>query len=263
MQAGSINNMPGNDDIPEIANEIEVVAARTRKRKHDKENWIRNVRKCKRAGGEEYINSIGNPVKAVELTAACNCKRRCCEKVGGESIKDLFTGFYALKDKDKQDAYLFSLISKSPVLRQRQRTGTGVPRSSSFYYKVKTASGDIPVCKKAFTSIFGITMGRVGRLCEHMSSGSVLPPTDMRGKHNSHYTVPEEEHRRVCQHIRSFPPRQSHYSRHDNHNKQYLSENLNIKRMYSLYLQKHEPEQFERITAGLSFTGTVKESYYR
>jgi len=248
---------------PVLAAEVEVVSTTTRKRLRNEGSWTRNVRRNKRAKGEGYVGGTGKVVPDRISQATCSCKRKCCEKVGSEAIESLFSGFYRLESKDKQDAYLFSLITNSPVARQRPRTTTATPRSASFYYRVKTATGDVVVCKQAFVSIFGITVGRVRRLCEWTTSGQLTPPTDKRGKHGNHYKIPEEIHTQVCNHIESFPPRESHYSRHDNTNKRFLSENLNIMRMYMLYLEKHEPEQVERIEAKVPFTGVVKEHYYR
>ena len=96
-----------------------------------------------------------------------------------------------------------------------------------------------------------------------MSSGQVMPPVDKRAKHENHHKIPEQIHKQVCDHIESFLPQESHYSREDNRNKTYLLERLNIRKMYILYLQKYEPEQVERIEAGVPFSGVVKECYYR
>ena len=96
-----------------------------------------------------------------------------------------------------------------------------------------------------------------------MSSGQVIPPVDKRGMHENHHKIPDQIHKQVCEHIESFPPQESHYSRHDNQNKKYLPERLNIRKMYLLYLQKYEPELVEMIEAGLPFSGVVKECYYR
>jgi len=202
-------------------------------------------------------------VSELEQNATCHCKRKCCDKLGQDVINSLFTGFYELESKDKQDAYLFSLISLSLVVRQRPRTATSTPRTATIHYRVKTPIWDVVVCKQAFVSVFGIGIGRVRRLAELATSGQVTPPTDKRGKHGKQYKIPQNIHAQVCGHIESFPPRESHYSRHDNSNKKYLSENLNIRRMYLLYLEKYEPEQVERIEAKAEFTGVVKESYYR
>lgn len=46
-------------------------------------------------------------------------------------------------------------------------------------------------------------------------------------------------------HINRFPRCQSHYSRSDNSNVKYLSPELNISKVYKLYLEKNEPEKFK------------------
>lgn len=111
--------------------------------------------------------------------------------------------------------------------------------------------------------LYGITAKRLRRLCEHASSGYSTPPTDKRGKHNSHHRINSDLVKQVKNHIESFPAQESHYSRSDNHGKLFLSENLSIRRMYHLYLELYEPEQHERISQGLPFSGKVKEHFYR
>ena len=211
-----------------------------------------------------YVNTKQQVVAVKTVGQPCTCKRKCFEKVGENEVKDIFEGFLQLSDKDKQDAYLFSLISCSPIQRQRPRCQEStVERSSAYYYRVKGDHNDIVVCKQAFISIHGISAKRVRRLCEHASSGSSTPPTDKRGKHNNHYSMDSSIVKQVENHIESFPSQESHYSRFDNNHKRYLSENLNIRRMYHLYLEKYEPEQLERIQQGLPFNGVVKEHFYR
>ena len=63
--------------------------------------------------GPVYTNRSGNQVPAVLSRASCKCKRKCCDKLGNAAIQGLFSGFYELKSKDNEDAYLFSLISLS------------------------------------------------------------------------------------------------------------------------------------------------------
>ena len=47
-------------------------------------------------------------------------------------------------------------------------------------------------------------------------------------------------------HIKSFPRQTSHYSRQDTPLKRFLNPDLNVSRMYYLYLEAHEPEVVER-----------------
>ena len=108
-----------------------------------------------------------------------------------------------------------------------------------------------------------LTAKRLRRLCEHAASGSSTPPTDKRGKHNNHHCIDSDLVKQVKNHIESFPAQESHYSHSDNHGKLFLSENLSIRRMYHLYLEMFEPEQYGRIQQGLPFSGKVKEHFYR
>jgi len=43
----------------------------------------------------------------------------------------------------------------------------------------------------------------------------------------------------------SFPAKQSHYSRHDNPGRLYLSLDLSIARMYQMFLVKHDPQLYD------------------
>lgn len=61
------------------------------------------------------------------------------------------------------------------------------------------------------------------------------PGDDKGGKKIPASKTPDEKMELVRGHILSFPSYQSHYTRTLNPNRQYLSENLNIRLMYNLY----------------------------
>ena len=58
---------------------------------------------------------------------------------------------------------------------------------------------------------------------------------DKRGRHEPGNKTPEEAICYVKQHIASFPQYESHYSRTDNPNRKYLSPDLTVSKMYSMY----------------------------
>lgn len=62
--------------------------------------------------------------------------------------------------------------------------------------------------------------------------------TDQRGKHEPGNKISEDMLESVRCHIRSFPTFRSHYSRKDAPHKKYLSPDLNVGKMYSLYVIK-------------------------
>lgn len=99
------------------------------------------------------------------------------------------------------------------------------------------------VYQKAFLLIHGFGKRRLEILHKKMPVGSAVPEADRRGKHNSRpHKVSEEHHQKVRDHIMSFPTRQSHYSRHDNHGRLYLAPELSIPRLYQMFLAEHDPE---------------------
>ena len=273
QEAESISNteeqfVEAEEETCEAIGREEVVKSKNvRKRVRDESLWQRNSNKKKRACGEEYVSTANTVVPARAVGEPCSCRRKCFDKVGISLIQKIYDGFSKLADKDKQDAYLFSLISATPVARHRPRSNSSRNhcRSKSYYYRVKAIDPerDVVVCKRAFLSIHGITEKRLRRLCDHVSMGECTPPTDKRGKHKNHPQIDNDTVQKIRSHIESFPTQESHYSRSDNRDKRFLPEALNIRRMYNLYLEKHEPDQLERIQQGLPFTGVVKEHFYR
>lgn len=111
-----------------------------KKRKIRKSLWQRNVRKAKRTAGARYKNTKGEEVAEKHMGAGCNCKNRCFEKVGEECCKKIFSDFYLMSSKDLQDSYLYGLLKRVDVSRQRPRSGEGKPKSSTFSYEVKIIS---------------------------------------------------------------------------------------------------------------------------
>ncbi|KAL5239056.1 hypothetical protein ACI65C_006466 [Semiaphis heraclei] len=63
-------------------------------------------------------------------------------------------------------------------------------------------------------------------------------------------------------HIKSFPARESHYSRKDNNGVIYLSPDLNISKMYNMYLEKHEPGYLVANRQDQTVQPIVKYAYF-
>ena len=81
------------------------------------------------------------------------------------------------------------------------------------------------MCQKAFGSLHGITRGRTIGVAGRVAN-SITSPQDMRGRHNNRpKRIPEVVRHQIKDHIKSFPSKQSHYSRKDTARK-YLSAEL-------------------------------------
>src|SRR5258705_288220 len=108
---------------------------------------------------------------------------------------------------------------------------------AAFSYKIRIGEREIPVCRSAFLSVHGIKRGRIRRIQQHMVTYGTSPK-DQRGRHGN---VPKrssaEDIAAIKQHIKTFPARQSHYSRRDNPHRLYLSEDLSIKQMHKLFVE--------------------------
>lgn len=126
------------------------------------------------------------------------------------------------------------MIEKAPVKKHRPRKEDSVPREYAFKYFIDIPREKQAVCKKAFISIYGISEGRVRRLCNLYSQS--LTPHDKRGKHPKANTTPPEVLRKIHDHILSFPRKQTHYS---GRTIEYLDARLDIKTMFSLFKSKY------------------------
>lgn len=94
------------------------------------------------------------------------------------------------------------------------------------------------MCKNAFISIYGVTRGKVDYLLSNMKKTG-QPHVDSRGKHhNRSHKLSNETVETIRNHIKSFKGRGSHYSL-ANTKKVYLSDDLNISKMFSLFKKSH------------------------
>ena len=119
----------------------------------------------------------------------------------------------------------------------------------------------VQVCKKSFCDLHAIGKRRVENLIDKLVN-EVFMGGDERGKHSSRpHAIPD-----VCEHIRSIPRRQSHYSRTSSRKKEYLPEQLSIARLYHMYLDKYEARAKESGTdiqvCPLSFTFVHSLPYF-
>lgn len=69
-----------------------------------------------------------------------------------------------------------------------------------------------------------------------------IPDTDNSSSSEESTSVNKIDDSDVINHIQSFPAYQSHYSRRDNPGRKYLNPDLNIRKMYDLYVEKCQQE---------------------
>ena len=241
--------------VGEPSNEVEVVVGgrRGRKRIRNPANWTK-----------KHVKKTGLRQNAPQLGVNDLIQRHCCKKV---CIQQLTLEYAAsLRERfstltyEEQNLYLSGMVVKketkksagharkeSPTVgKNGKRVGRPRAEESSFSveYQIQNHKGlRQKVCQKAFIMIHGFGKRRLEILRKKMGTGSIIPEPDYRGKHTSRpKKVPEEMCQKVREHIMSFPTRQSHYSRHKNSNRLYLSPSLSIEKMYQQFLAKYDPE---------------------
>ncbi|CAG4950209.1 unnamed protein product [Parnassius apollo] len=204
--------------------------------------WKRNVIKKSIATGKGYLNYKGREIGERKTGPDCCCKKyKCFVQINEEDRKLILENFNKLEETYVQTVYLGGLIKTENVEKERSKTGTGKKRSCSHKYYIKLGNRNIQICRNGFASIHGISKKRVDNVAKEYRDPTVTTPAQSnRGKHqNRPNRIPSEWVSKVDSHIRSFPRRESHYGKNKS-SRYYLSPELNIKRMYELYLKKHE-----------------------
>lgn len=159
----------------------------------------------------------------------CKCNLKCFNNVTDKQRLILLNIFNEIGNKDMQDTFLSGLIEIKDIIRRRPITNEKPNRSVACSYKVRLDGfNEIKVCKNAFCSIFGIGKAVVERLIIQTKQNNPSPK-DMRGK----YLVRPNKISdmilfQLKTNIQSFPKQVSHYSRHDNNQKRFLSAELSI-----------------------------------
>ena len=109
-------------------------------------------------------------------------------------------------------------------------------------------------------SIFSIGKTRFERL----RTNTMVPSFSKRGLHGNQPRKDDTILEQIKSHIQSFPRRTSHYSRNKNAGKVYLHEDLNINRMWRLYLENNEPLQYDILKLGSGqINPCVKYEFYK
>jgi len=193
----------------------------------------------------------------------CKCSRNCFLKLSDEEKHKTIEILNTIGSKEKQDTYICGLLNVQKIVRRRMMSGSGSNRACACKYKIRIDIREVDVCKKAFCSLLGIGKSRVERLIKKIRSNE-FSPVDARGKHtNRPNKLPDDILFKIHTHIESFPKRSSHYSRYDNNNIKYLSSDLNVSKMYRLYLQMHEKDEYDKFEKGdPTCKPIVKYKYY-
>lgn len=103
-------------------------------------------------------------------------------------------------------------------------------------YSFNVGGNPVKVCKKCVLATLGISETFANHAFKNQQGG-VYVGEDRRGKHAPHNKKTKTALDWVRKHIESFPVVDGHYTRKDSSRK-YLGADLNIMRMYQLYVEQ-------------------------
>ena len=145
--------------------------------------------------------------------------------------KVFFNAFYKLQSHELQWQYITRRIISNPIKRLTLERKNN--RTQTLKYSFPLDGCDIPVCKIYFLNTLKISEQIVYTALEKIKKDQSL--TDERGTHlNRPHKMSVTTKKNIMMHINLFPAVDSHYVRKDS-KRQYLSEQLNISKMYRLY----------------------------
>lgn len=206
---------------------------RTRKRQSNPNMWKKNIRKALRNTGKEYISpSTKKTVEAkfVKPSNCTNCRYKCAENVTESIRENLFESFYdqSMTYERKRDFICRHVLVKATSKRYAK---TYKHNSRSYFLPVGNTLQR--VCKQFFLRTLDVSDKMIRCTLARKVHGS-FEGTDRRGKHTPVNKTPEDKTNYIKSHIESFPVMQSHYKRKDTQ-RQFLSQDLSINKMYELY----------------------------
>lgn len=164
------------------------------------------------------------------------------ETISEDNIQSSIRFINNFDSKNAQDTYLQALIEKQEIHRKRPRSEVPKNRQFTFKYHIKIEGAKLKVCKKAFSSIHGISEKQVRRLCILLKINE--QPIDHRGKSQGSRSnaISGDTLSKIREHIESFPVKCVHYYNKDA-SAYYLDEKLNVKTMHAFYKQKYPDHQ--------------------
>jgi hypothetical protein len=197
---------------------------RQRAKKADPSKWKRNNRQR----------------KAPKDIGPCACALKCFLQVRA-SARDETRRMFQAKSRSEQQNYLAGLID---VNRRKARRGPAMSirrreaRKFECVYFLMVGAQRSHVCKHAFKSILGVQDTRLRNLNKKRLTKACIED-DGRGKHAGHRRIAAAVTEQIDAHISSFPTEPSHYVLH--RVEEFLDMELSVRKMWHLYLEKHEP----------------------
>ncbi|CAG9782066.1 unnamed protein product [Diatraea saccharalis] len=204
----------------------------TRKRKQNTNEWQDKKNKLLKNSGQSYTGVRSKKVyPSKSIRDSCNCKKKCCEKFNEESRKAIFESYWRIGDHEGQWQYILRYIIVNNI--KRMQIERKANRLQTITYFLPLNGSKEQVCKSFFLNTLSISERSVYTAIEKSKNDE-----NIKDKRGTHHNRPRKmniwtEHS-ILTHIKLFPVVESHYTRKQS-KRLYLSENLNVSKMYRLY----------------------------
>ncbi|KAG1656357.1 hypothetical protein GQR58_024008 [Nymphon striatum] len=193
-----------------------------------------------------------------QLLPACspNCKFKCGEKFDKAYRKEINTRFWTLNFSERRQ-WLDSHINLNQIKR-RTTTSDTVKRNVSLTFSLPTLDGSKQkVCKKMLLATLGFrTDGIITEFVKAKQNPkqTISPTRDNRGRN-----IPPNKKDRdlIAEHINSYHPFVSHYTRENAPNRRYLGAHLTVRTMYNDYCYVNKNSEIVERTAASERVGQV------
>lgn len=226
-------------DVSSARSEGNATNKRFKKRSRRVLKWSDVKRKCLTNLGKSYITKKGKLVDRKVMGNTCCCRNKCGEKITESDRLECFTRFWNLGNKEKQWLFILKYVLKERKKRCLNSSSNRRQYTYKYSLPLKSQSTDlectrVAICKTLFLNTLAVGERTVKTAFQKFNGVANFEP-DNRGRHANHKIVINDVMvKSVCDHVNSFVPVESHFTRQDS-SKLYLDGSLTINRMFQLY----------------------------
>ncbi|XP_026727284.1 uncharacterized protein LOC113493484 [Trichoplusia ni] len=242
LTQNSLEFEPSNSDEPSTSHNEK---KRTRKRAMNEDQWSSKKNKLLKNAGQAYEgchNKNKYPQKV--MGPVCSCKMNCGSKFTSSERQDLFDKFYKLSDRERQWMYIIRHTKTENIKRMTLERKNNRTQTIKYFFSLNNV--EFLVCKRFFLNTLKVNEQMVYTAIEKFKLDEGI--TDLRGKHtNRPRKMSSSTESSIEKHISLFPKVESHYTRKSS-TRQYLSQDLNISKMYRLYTEWFPQQNYVEVT---------------
>ncbi|KAI8435869.1 hypothetical protein MSG28_004078 [Choristoneura fumiferana] len=242
-----------------------------KKRKRCEDKWRDTKRKLLLNSGQEYMTRKGKVKEEKKLKPVCRstCKLKCYDKFDTDTRQRILTNFWKLGDHTQQWEYINKFTERQQKKSVTTEGSSRRQHTTKYFLPLSLPSNvsdqqclpydPVQVCLRTFLNTLCITDQMVRTAQAKLSREGITLP-DERGKHPNHLVVITAEMvKSVCEHVSSFQPVPSHYTR-ESSSKLYLDNKLSFKKMFSLYKEWDQLQNYDSKALTLrQYTDIVNE----